>query len=567
MGEKDACVESPVDASLARRPRGVFVSYAHEPEGRRLATAIVSALRAQGCDVVSDHDVALHNPPSLPAWLDHQIENRVVLCLLTPGYLHAFEEVAPEGTAKRKGVRYELRAIRQRIYDHERQDNCPVIPVASSELPIDLVPGTLRGLDIGRFNPEDGSGTDKLVERVAKLEGTGGIGAMSTKERVPPVGGRQRFRQVVYKLEEDLPAEQAIALVRECLDLAEDPALSFELAPVFPQLAEVIKDHGQIGIMRRLTDQCLDVLHSSTPLLHWEHLLEARLLICGTAWYLQRDHRLPDALDAAKAGMALAERFGDRRITAYGRQSVGRIQRLLAEDARDGDIDHYLTLSYQSLDEATALFAAVDGDRPPRSEVASCLSLRARTLLTRYRRLNDRSALVHADKLVQEAARVMTANQKKDQYDLKILRAEIATANRKYSDGRKLLSNVIESLIAEVGALYSEILARAYVARANLAIASRSAKGEILSDLRKARTIFEQQELDHAASACRWTMLRTDPRSATSVKLTSTDIRQLEDLTADPRIRLDAIDKLEQHTDVHLPRQLADWATLVERTL
>jgi hypothetical protein len=566
MDEKDARVVPPADAPLVQRPHGVFVSYAHEPEGRKLAAVIISALRAQGCDVVSDHDVALRNPTSLPAWLDDQIANRVVLCLLTPGYLHAFEEVAAEGTAKRKGVRYELRAIRQRIYDHEGRNGCPVIPVASPEFPIDLVPATLRGLDIGRFNPEDVSGTDELVERIAKLEGTGGIGAMSTKERVPPVSGRHRFRQVVYKLEEDLPAEQAIALVRECLQLAEDPALSAELVPAFPQLAEVIKDHGQISIMRVLTDRCLHVLRSSAPLLHWEHLLEARLLICGTAWYLQRDHRLQDALDAAKAGMALAERFGDRRITAYGRQCVGRIQRLLAEDAHDGDLDHYLELSYQSLDEATALFAAVDGDRPPRSEVGSCLSLRARTLLTRFHRLSDGPALVHADKLVQEAVRVMTANQKKDQYDLKILRAEIAAANRKYSDGRKLLGNVIESLIAEVGALYSEILARAYVARANLAVASRSAKSEIVSDLRKARTIFEQQELDHAAATCTWTMLTTDPRSVVSVKLTRTDLRQLEDLAADPRVRLDAIDKLVRQTDAHLPRRVADWAALVERT-
>lgn len=566
MDEKDARVGPLADAPLVRQPQGVFVSYAHDPEGRRLAAAIVPALRAQGCDVVSDHDLALRNPTSLPAWIDDQIANRVVLCLLTRGYLHAFEEVAAAGTAKRKGVRYELRAIRQRIYDHEGRDSCPVIPVTTPEFPIDLVPATLRGLDISRFNPEVVSGTDKLVERIAKLEGTGGIGAMSTKERVPPTGGRPRFRQVVYQLEEDLPAEQAITLVLECLRLAEDPDLSAELVPAFPQLAEVIKDHGQINIMRVLTNRCMQVLRSSAPLLRWEHLLEARLLICGTAWYLQRDHRLQDALDDAKAGMALAERFGDRRITAYGRQCVGRIQRLLAEDARDGDIERYLKLSYQSLDEATALFAAVDGDRPPRSEVGSCLNLRARTLLTRYHRLNDRAALAHADKLVQEADRVLTANQKKARYDLKILRAEIAAANRKYSDGRKLLGNVIESLIAEVGALYSEVLARAYVARANLAIASRSAKSEIMSDLRKARTIFEQQGLDHAAGACTWTMLTTDPKSVTFLKVTRTDIQLLEDLATDPRARLEAITKLEQQTDVHLPQRIADWATLVERT-
>lgn len=565
MDEKHADVASPADASLGQRPAGVLVSYAHEPEGRRMATAVIRALRARGRDVVSDHDVALRNPSSLPAWMDEQIANRVVLCLLTSGYLRAFEEVSAGDPAKRKGVRYELRAVRQRIYDHEGQYECPIIPVASPDFPTDLAPATLRGLNISRFDPETAAGTDQLVERIATLEGTGGIGAMSTMERLPPAGGKHRFRQVVYKLEEDLPAEQAIALVRECLQLAENPDLFAELVPAFPQLAEVIKDHGQVSLMRVLTDRCLQVLRSSSPLLRWEHLLEARLLISGTAWYLQRDHRLPEALDDAKSGIALAERFGDRRIAAYGRQCLGRIQRLLAEDAREEDVDHYLKLSYQSLDEATALFTAVDGGRPPRSEVSSCLSLRARTLLTRFRRLDDKAALAYADKLVQEADRVMTASQKKDKYDLSILRAEIAAANRRYSDGRKLLGNVIESLIAEVGALYSEILARAYVARAYLAIASRSSKSEILSDLRKARTIFEQQELGHAAAACTWTMLATDPRSVTSVKVTRIDIRQLQDLTADPRARLDAIARLEQQGDAHLPQRTADWAALVER--
>jgi hypothetical protein len=437
--------------------------------------------------------------------------------------------------------------------------------VASPEFPLDLVPATLRGLNVSRFDSSDGSGTDQLIERILKLEGMGGVGAMSTKERVPPAGDRHRLRQLVHELEEDLPTERAVALVSECLRLVENPGLSAELIPTFPQLADVIKDHGQVSLMRVLTDQCLTELRSSAPLLQWEHLLEARLLICGTAWYLQRDHHLQEALHDAAEGIGIAERFGDRRIAAYGRQCVGRIQRLLAEEAHVDDVDHFLRLSYQSLDEATALFAAVDGDHPPRSEVGTCLSLRARTLLTRFRLLNDNAALAHADKLVQEAARVMTASQKKDQYDLMILRAEIAVANRRYSDGRKLLGHVIETLIAERGGLYSEILARAYMSRAHLAHASRSTKGEIVSDLRKARTIFDQQGLTHAAATCTWMMLTTDPGSVTSLKLGRADIQHLEALAPDPRIRLNAIARLEQEPVLRLARRPFDWSAAVER--
>jgi hypothetical protein len=548
-------------AGAPARPRGVFVAYAHEPEGRRIAVALVQALRARGCDVMFDDDVAPRNPVSVATWMDDEIALRIVICVLTPGYLQGDEPVVAVGAAKRKGVRYELRAIRQRIYDHEGRYGCPVIPVAPSTFPVESAPATLRGLEISRFDPENGSGTDQLVERIAELEGTGGIAAMSTTERTD---SRQRFRQVVRELEEDLPAERAIALVRECLQLAEDPELSSDLVPAFPQLADVIKDHGQIRLMRLLTDRCFAALNSNVPLLHWERVLEARLLICGKAWYLQRDHRLQEALDHAQEGIRLAERYEARRTAAYGRQCVGRIQRLLAEDAQESDVDHYLSLSSATVSEAVALFHAIDGDRPRRSEAGACLSLGARTQLVRYRRLNDRTALAAADELAREADRMLTPDQKKDRHDLAILRAEIAAAGRRYSEARRRLGDVIESLIAERGAL-SEILARAYAARAHVAQVSRSGKAEVVSDLRKARHIFTRQQLGHAAATCDWAMLVIDPRTVTSVKMSRADIIELETLTADPRQRLAAVAKLAKRPDIHLARQRVDWAALVDR--
>jgi hypothetical protein len=548
MNGKDTA--SPVSApSVVAPPRGVVVTYANEPEGQRIATALVHELRVRGCDVISDHELARQNPVSVATWMDDQIAARIVICVITNGYLHASQE--PESEPKRKGVRYELRAIRQRIYDHEGRYDCPVIPVAAPDFPLEHVPQTLRGLNVSRFDPDDGSGADELVERIAALEG----------RRLPT--GRRRFRQVVHELEDHLTAERAVELVRECLRLAEDPDLAGDLVPVFPQLADVIKDHGQISLMRTLTDRCLDALSEKTPLLQWEQEIEARLLICGKAWYLQRDHHLRDALDHAQEGIRLAERHDVRRTAALGRPCVGRIQRLLAEDAHGDEIDHYLRLSEQTINEAVALFHAVDGDHPHRSEAGACLSLGARTQLTRYRRLKDTAALGRADELANQAAGMLTAAQKKDRLDLTILRAEIAAANRRHAVGRKWLGDVIESLVAERGAL-SEILARAYVARA--AIAPRGAKGEIVADLAKARDIYRQQQLSYAAADCGWTMLITDPRTVTTVKINRGDIDELERLTADPRLRLAAVDKLAGQPDIHVARRIVDWASLVDRT-
>lgn len=560
MNENDMVSPSGVPSGV-RRPRGALISYANEPEGRRMALALRTALRAQGCaDVVLDDDLPRRNPASVAAWMEEQIFSRVVLCVLTPGYLQAAEAEIADGAPKRKGVRYELRAIQLLIYDHVGRYDCPVIPVAPPGFPIEETPQTLRSLNISWFDPEDGNGADQLAERIAALESTGGSVAMNARERVPPSDGSRRFREVLHELETSHTAEDAIALVRECLGLAEAPDLSSELVPAFPRLADVIKDHGQVALMRVLTERCLAALYGKTPLLYWERRLLARLLICGKAWYLQRDHQLREALDHATEGIDLAEQCDDRRTAAYGRQCVGRIQRLLAEDADGADIDHYLSLSSRTIREAVALFQAIDGDRPHRSEAGACLSLAARTELTRYRLLGDRAALVAAGELATEARQTLSADQKKDDYDLTILQAEIAGANRRYTTGRKWLSDVIEAVIRERGE-QSEILARAYVARAQL---TKRPRRESIPDLLNARQIFEEQGLSHAVAAQDWTMLKIDPRRAPIAGFGQDDIAQLERLTADPRLRLAAIAKLAGHPEMKHRR--VDWAALVERS-
>lgn len=529
------------------RPRGVMVVYANEPEGQRMSRALVRELRARGLDVISDHELARQNPVSVATWMDDQIAARIVVCVVTAGYRLGAEETIPEGTPKRKGVRYELRAIRQRIYDHDGRYDCPVIPVAAPGLPLDVVPATLRGLNLSRFDPDDGSGADELAARIAVLEGW----AYTT----PATGDRRRFREVLHELEADLSADHAVELVRECLRLAKDPDLSGDLVPAFPQLADIIKDHGQISLMRTLTERCLDALHTRNPLLRWEQVTEAGLLICGKAWYLQRDHLLREALDRARDGIRIAEHHQSRRIAAYGRQCVGRIHRLMAEDGVD--VEHHLELSERIIGEAIHLFRAVDGAHPRRSEVGASLSLGARTQLARYRLLGEGHALACAEAMAGEAAGMLTAEQKKDRHDLAILRAEIAAAKRRYAESHRWLGGVIESLVAECGAL-SEILARAYVARAH--IAPRSAKDEIITDLMKARGIFEGQQLAHAVASCDWEMLRVDPRTVTTVKIVRADIHELARLTADPRVRLAAVRKLEDQ----VVRRPVDWLALVD---
>lgn len=547
------------------------MSYARDAEGHRLANLVVHGLSARGCDVSSDHQLPLRNPSSLPAWMDDQIANRVVVCVLSQGYVTAFEESVAQGSAPHKGVRYELRAIRQRIYDHEGRYGCPVVPVMANTFELDAVPATLRSLDICRIDAETGAGIDQLAERIARLGDAGRSATMTTAEQIPPSDNRRDVRQLVHELTAGPPAEKAIELVHECLRQTVEPLVPWELVKAFPQLEEVIKDHGQVELLRELTTRCLEVVRSTPHLFRTELALESRLLICGMAWYQQRDHMLNEALDAARKGILIAEKAEDPRIAAFGRQSLGRIHRLLAEDARGSDRDHHLSDSTRWLGEATALFEAIDGSRVRRSEVGACVSLSARTQLTRYRLLNDRTALEHAEELAGRAEELLPTKQKKDRCDLTILQAEIAAANRRYGQGQRLLGNVIEALIAEVGNRSSEILARAYQTRANIALSARGARGDILTDLDRARGIFLKQKLFYAAAACAWTMLRTDSRTITHAKITRADVQQLESLSNDPRTRLNAITLSESDaggtTGHRAPSHRVNWTVLVNRCM
>jgi hypothetical protein len=85
MNGKETASAPSVEAAAPPRPHGAVVTYANEPEGRRIATALVRELRERGVDIISDHELAMRNPVSVPTWMDDQIGARIVICVITPG--------------------------------------------------------------------------------------------------------------------------------------------------------------------------------------------------------------------------------------------------------------------------------------------------------------------------------------------------------------------------------------------------------------------------------------------------------------------------------------------------
>ena len=501
-------------------------------------------------------------------WMDREIVNRTVVCVLSPDYVKAFEEPV-NGVPRREGTRYEIRAILLKIYRHGHGVRCPVIPVGAPGFSAEDAPAALSPLVIERLDPGSGDGVDRILARIAAAAGAGGDGGTGLDRR-SRFGSGRTFRQILSELAGTDPVSaEAIGLAQEAVALAAGLAQPAELLSAFPQLEKVIKVHGETGLMATLSEECLRVLGSRAFLFERESTLEADVLIFGKGWQLGREYCLEDALGETLKGIRLAEKARNRKTAAYGRVCASRIRMLLAEQLNGPDSEHELRASLADLAEARGLFGSIDEDGADGNAMGTCIGLSARAELLRYRLCGHKPMLDAAAELAADAAEVLTYDHAQD-YELVIVRAEIAAARRHWADARKLLDSVVDTLELKQGAEYREVLARAHEVRAALALATpRKAKGAAMRDLGQAREIYRSQLLDYGAAACEWEMLKIDSATVTSIKITSADMLELEDLTGDPRTRLAAVQDLERRLDGWIgPRpsgRKVNWQALVNR--
>src|SRR5437764_13914593 len=124
----------------------VAISYTHDGVGRKIAQALVEALRGRGIEVVWDCDAPLVNPVSLPEWITQQMAENPVLTVLSPEYVRRFGN--GDDDPHRKGGLFESRLLLRRIFDYTRSAGCPIIPVAVPGFSADLAPVVLKNLVI-----------------------------------------------------------------------------------------------------------------------------------------------------------------------------------------------------------------------------------------------------------------------------------------------------------------------------------------------------------------------------------------------------------------------------------
>jgi tetratricopeptide (TPR) repeat protein len=536
----------------------VFISYSHDQQGKAFVEALIRWLGMLGVTVVCDRRLPADNPLSMPQWMEHMLANAIVICVLTPDYVRGFDHETADGT--RRGTRFEIRILRQRLYDTDKLFNCPVIPVAAPDFPIADVPSVLRSLVVSRVDAATGVGVDKLVERIAALDGTGGDEAMSVPSA--PVLG---YRDLIYELEHtDHTTPAAIEAVHQMLALPDDRDHAVDLGEAFWRIEKAIKTAGDTRLMQEFSEKCLRMLRSFERRLACDFKLEARILICGKAWHLQREHKLDEALEGTRQGVDLARQYGDPRTEAFGLKCLGRLHRIAAEDGLEHGRQWNLDESERLLTEAIERFDAIDGDSHAGGEVGACHSLLARTELVRKRLLGDESALARALEAIKRADDLLPSTCGKDYWDAMILRAEIEFEYRHLTKARSLLGEVIERLHEKSDtADNSEILARAYVARAWAA----ENKTNAVRYYRKAADIFERLGLVYAAADANWGVVEVERHAGGSLRITAEDIRDLKSLTPDPRTRLAALEKAKKENTERIGNASltwrADWRRLV----
>ncbi len=522
---------------------GLFISYSNS-DGGPAASALVAALRPRGFDVWWDGDLHSVRPLSVPSWMEEGFRDRTVLVVVSPDYLRALES---NDFVERKGVRYEARLLRHKLYHHSEAYRCGVVPVVPPRFDKNLLPAVLQSLVIHTFDPDTGAGIEVLAKA---LTGAGGVEGGVTMSGEP---SSPRVREMLRELETlELAEPAAHALARRLVDIGEG---DIELARSFDSVVGAAKAHGDVDLVRRTSEMCLRTL-SAIERLRGEGALEAKILIEGQAWYLLREHRLVHAAAAAEDGTRIAEKYRDLYTAARGTLCHATVFLRMAAEGVAFDRDFYLRKSELLLVQAIERFCAISGRAS--EEAGLCASLSAEWSLARFELTGDRENLTLAMKKA-KAAEVLLTPGGEWYSSLMVLRARLCHAARKYNEGKEFVTRVIES------DAYPEVVARSYQVRAELSLGSRDKAGAV-RDLLAAEERFRVLGYDYAAAACWWSIARLDPARITEVRLTAGDIDDLEALTPDPRTRRRAVLEYERASARRFGRRCpADWRFLVER--
>jgi tetratricopeptide (TPR) repeat protein len=151
-------------AVRADAPARVFISYAHDNEAHRnQVREFWLFLRANGIDARLDLSAA-EKRTDWPEWLTEQVRDAdFILVIASPQYRLNAEGDGDPGTGR--GVQWEARHIRQRLFDDQQAGLWQILPVvlpqgSASDLPLWLVPASALYYKVNSYTP---SGAEMLL--------------------------------------------------------------------------------------------------------------------------------------------------------------------------------------------------------------------------------------------------------------------------------------------------------------------------------------------------------------------------------------------------------------------
>lgn len=523
----------------------VTISYTHDPQGKLLAERVVRLLEANG--VSPKWDRQLQNPTSLPQWMGSVLEHSVIICVLSPEYVEYF---CCDGAPEHRGVQFEARLIGQRLYGYNHSDRCPVILVATPDFSIDDLPFLLKPLRVTRLAENSDAGANELLARVRDAARSSSANARSAKPRLTAPKESHSLDVVLETVSPTAPV--AHDLVRRwCKSLGED-----ELATpwAFPAAESIIKAVGDVELMRHAAERCLELVEPDED----GQRLRAEILISGRTWYLraQNEHNL--AAWSAREGVDLAGSLGDEALAARGKRALAKIHRRLAERAWGPCRREHLGVAAQLARESMAAFERID---PHGDEVALCRSALAKVLSVRFGSGWRRSLLRRAEAHAARAAGEIGPDPRRARYDVEILRAEIATGRRKFTEAARILDGVVAELTprAATSGSCEELLARALLARVVLGRKANRLPSD--RDLHEAQDAFTRLGLPGPVAECRWLA------HASARALPAGIVRRVERWCPDPALRVRVAQAWEHERRIGGRRRLSgrDWQALVSR--
>jgi tetratricopeptide (TPR) repeat protein len=273
---------------------------------------------------------------------------------------------------------------------------------------------------------------------------------------------------------------------------------------LFLTLDKPLKCLGNKRLVLEVANLAIDCSRMAYPRSRDTAEAEARALICGTSWVLQRIGRLSEAQADADKSLKIATQMGWDENIAFCTKCIGRLYRMRAEasnnlDERQALLDKSATFLKEAIDR----FGKLTSFGPDSAEAGDCFSLLGRTYLVAR-------SLLKADDCVREALKRITDHSSKDYLDLCILVGDIHAARGKFSDAESAYSEALNSTSENGDATVSEITARALSRRAVARM--KIDRTGVVEDFKHAFDIWTSLEEDDSAAEAAWNLiLHTNP--------------------------------------------------------